>query len=169
MYKIIITGPESSGKTTLCKKLCSYYNLTYIEEFARTFFKEKESVYNQNDLLEIAKGQILIEKKTEIIDTDLITIKIWSEWKYGSCHPWILEKIEKQKYDKRIYLLCKPDIPWKYDKLRENQYNRTELFKMYINELEILNHKYFIVDGNNRVKSSIEKISKIAFINNCNS
>ena len=157
--KIIVTGPESSGKTTLCKQLSTHFNIPFTKEFARHYINSLERGYTQNDLVSIAKGQLECEFNYDLLDTDLITIKIWSEYKYGSCDKWILTQIEKQKSEKRFYLLCKPDIAWQADNQRENPNNRMELFKIYKQELESLGHTYFIVEGEERVRKSIEKIN----------
>jgi nicotinamide riboside kinase len=149
MHKIIVTGPESSGKTTLCKSLSKHFNLPFSKEYAREYLDALNRDYNQEDLLKIAKGQLKSEQNTQLLDTDLITIKIWSKYKYGSCDKWILEQIEKQKSENRFYLLCKPDIPWKADPLRENPNDREELFEIYKKELESLAQNYFIVEGEN--------------------
>ena len=158
MLKIIITGPESSGKTTLCTALFQHFNIPFAKEFARFYINKLEREYTQNDLLSIAKGQLESELNSQLLDTDLITIKIWSEYKYGSCDKWILTQIEKQKSEKRFYLLCKPDIPWQTDNQRENPNDREELFKIYKQELENLGHTYFVVEGEERIQKSIEKI-----------
>ena len=90
MLKIIVTGPESSGKTTLCKALSEHYNLPFTKEFAREYLTDLGKNYLQEDLLEIAKGQLeneqLINNNQQISlhDTDLITLKIWSDYKYGN-------------------------------------------------------------------------------------
>ena len=159
MNKIIITGPESSGKTTLCENLAKHFKLSFSKEFARFYLEKNGYNYNQTDLLEIAKGQLLSEKNHQILDTDLITIKIWSEYKYGSCDSWILEKINEQKLEQRFYLLCKPDIPWQSDPLRENPDNREELFEIYKMELEQLGLSYSIIEKENRLENAIKKIS----------
>ena len=85
MPKIIVTGPESSGKSTLCKALSAHFKIPYSEEFARGFLDELGSNYKKDDLLKIAKGQLNSEENTQLLDTDLITIKLWSQYKYGSC------------------------------------------------------------------------------------
>lgn len=159
MYKIVITGPESSGKTTLCKALSSHFNLPFIKEYAREYLHLLSNDYNQSDLTEIAKGQLQSENEMQLLDTDLVTLKIWSKYKYSSCDKWILDKIEKQKSENRFYLLCKPDIPWKPDPLRENPRERMNIFNLYKDELTNLEHDYFIVEGENRIKNSISKIS----------
>jgi len=161
MHKIIVTGPESSGKTTLCKNLSEHFKIPFAKEYARIFLDELDRIYTQSDLLKIAGRQLQSEQNTQLLDTDLITIKIWSNYKYGSCDKWILDQIEKQKTEKRFYLLCKPDIPWQADKQRENPKDREKLFKIHKKELDNLGHDYFIVEGKNRVEKSISKISNL--------
>jgi len=161
LLKIIVTGPESSGKTTLCNSLSKHFNLPFSKEYAREYLANLKRDYNPDDLLKIAKEQLKTENRLQLLDTDLITLKIWSEYKYGSCDKWILTQIEKQKSENRFYLLCSPDIPWQADKQRENPNNRKELFEIYKQELGNLEHNYFIVEGENRTEHSISKISYI--------
>ena len=92
---IVITGPESSGKTTLATQLSAHWTCPCVAEVARSYLKDKIS-YQQSDLLEIAKQQqdnesaILSKRPGRIVcDTDLLVIMIWSEVKYGGCDPWI--------------------------------------------------------------------------------
>jgi len=158
LHKIIMTGPESSGKTTLCRQLSNHFNISFAKEFARSYIDSLERSYIMDDLLVIAREQLESEFNFQLLDTDLITIKIWSEYKYGKCDKWILDQIEKQKSEKRFYLLCSPDIPWVADNQRKNQNDRKNLFEIYKNELENLKHKYFIVDGENRLEKIIKKI-----------
>ena len=165
MLKIIVTGPESSGKTTLCKALSKYYNLPFTKEFAREYLTDLGKNYLQEDLLKIATGQleneqiIINNQQISLHDTDLITLKIWSDYKYGNCNNWILEQIEKQKVENRFYLLCKPDLKWDYDPLRENPTNRNELLEIYKQELENLGHKFLIIKGEDRNEQAIESLS----------
>ena len=161
MHKIILTGPESSGKTTLCKALSKHFNLPFSKEYAREYLDALNRDYNQDDLLKIAKGQLTSEQNTQLLDTDLITIKIWCKYKYGSCDKWILNQLEKQKSEKRFYLFCSPDIPWEADPQRENPNHREELFEIYKTEIKSLRHDYFILEGENRIENSISKISPL--------
>lgn len=156
-----MTGPESSGKTTLCKALSEHFKISFTEEYAREYLNTINREYKEEDLLGIAKGQLKSEQNTQLLDTDLITIKIWSKYKYENCDKWILNQIEKQKSKERFYLLCKPDIPWEADALRENPITRDELFEIYKRELEKLKHDFFIIDGENRLEDSISKISSL--------
>lgn len=165
MDKIILTGPESSGKTTLCNYIANHFKLSQSKEYARKYLKKKGKEYIQEDLLKIAKGQLNSEKVNTVLDTDLITIKIWSEYKFGNCDNWILEKIEEQKNEIRFYLLCKPDIPWEPDLLRENPNDRMKLFEVYKMELENLGHTYYIVEGKDRLENVIKKICQLTTLN----
>ena len=161
MPKIIVTGPESSGKTTLCKALSEHFNIPFSKEYSRKYIYNLGRSYIKNDLLKIAGRQLESEVDFQLLDTDLITIKIWSDYKYGDCDKWILKQIKKQKEENRFYLLCKPDIPWEYDPQRETPNNRDELFTLYKKELGKLGYKYFIVKGKNRIRESILKISNL--------
>jgi nicotinamide riboside kinase len=164
MFKIIATGPESSGKTTLCKTLSKHFKISYSKEYAREYLEKLNRDYTQEDLIKIAKGQLTSEQNSILLDTDLITIKIWSNYKYGNCDKRVLEQIQKQKSEDRFYLLCKPDIAWGEDSLRENPKNRMDLFKLYKKELENLSHDYYVVEGENRNENAISKILDQKFV-----
>ena len=167
MTKVIVTGPESSGKTTLCKQLSEQFKILFTEEFSRKYIDNLDREYLQEDLVIIAKEQLKNEqltrsnKQLSLHDTDLITLKIWSEYKYGNCNDWITSQLEEQKQEKRFYFLCSPDIPWESDPQRENPHNRDELFEIYTVELEQLGHNYFILEGQKRLENSIKKITEL--------
>ena len=165
MIKIIITGPESSGKTTLSRNLSHSLKGGLVNEYARKYINQNNNQYIYEDLLKIAKTQYQNEESIKdnklcFCDTDLITIKIWSEFKYNKCASWITNKIIQQKNEKRIYLLCKPDINWEYDSQRENESNRDEIFDIYLKELKKLNHLFFVVKGSKRLEKSLEFLDK---------
>jgi NadR type nicotinamide-nucleotide adenylyltransferase len=146
MKKIIILGPESTGKSTLAQQLALHYQTCFCPEFAREYLKEKGGKYNFEDLLNIARGQIhledtmLAEAKNGFyfIDTDMFVMKVWCEVAFENCHTWILKQIAMRKYD--LYFLCDTDLPWTPDELREypDLHFRKRLFKMY-KELMIAN------------------------------
>ena len=153
---VVLTGPESCGKTTLARQLAGRWEVPLVNEAARDYLQNKDS-YKESDLLEIAKLQNAMEQKKTVLpaeklvcDTDLLVILIWSEFKYGSCDPWIRETLENcfnQKSFSRHYILCDPKIPWQKDRLRENPHNRDELFDMYIKKLTDYKLDYSVVSG----------------------
>jgi NadR type nicotinamide-nucleotide adenylyltransferase len=122
--KIVVIGPESTGKSTLCKQLANHYHTNWVPEYARAYLLEHGMNYSFDDLLEIAKGQIALEESITrnanqrvFIDTDMYVMKIWCEFVFGDSHPWIIQQIQERKYD--LYLLCDVDLPWVLDELRE--------------------------------------------------
>ena len=168
MLKIVLTGPESSGKTTLAKHLADHFETEIVPEFARQFIDELDRDYVESDLLEIAKGQLELEKKLIkkaqnllICDTDLITIKIWSEYKFGRCDPKILDWIKTNWKDH--YLLCGTDVPWQFDLQRENPKDREELYEIYKKELQNFRKPFTEIAGNEkqRFQKAIKRINSI--------
>jgi NadR type nicotinamide-nucleotide adenylyltransferase len=147
LKKIVVIGPESTGKSILCGYLADYYNTLWCPEFAREYLLKNGTAYTIQDLITIAKGQLDAVQininalqsqmdqtgivKPLIIDTDMYVMKVWAEYVFGTCPTFILDEINKQNYD--LYLLCKPDIPWVKDELREypDEKPRQELFQMY--------------------------------------
>ena len=150
MIRIAITGPESSGKTTLSEALSKTLNGLLVPEFARTYLMDLDRDYNENDLLIIAGNQFKSNNQSThlpylIADTEMIVLKIWSEVKYGTCPVEIKDLLKQQQFDH--YFLCFPDIPWEDDPLREHPEMREELFHLYLSELESRQLPYTIISG----------------------
>ena len=151
MKKIVLTGPESSGKTTIAKRLAMDFNAPLVTEYARTYLEVLKRPYHQSDLKKIAQGQVATEEKAAaknphllICDTDLWTILIWSEEKYGSVDPYISNILEKQKTD--LYFLLRPTLSWTYDPQRENPNDRNRLFHIYRNKLRTHRQPFLEID-----------------------
>jgi NadR type nicotinamide-nucleotide adenylyltransferase len=149
--KIAVTGPESTGKTTLAIQLAEHYHAAFVEEAARGYLYSLGRSYDENDLPVIASLQCKAEDRAAatsdliICDTSLLVIKVWSEYKYGYCHPFILEEMNRRTYD--LHLLCNIDINWENDSQREHPHAREELFNIYHNELIRQGVNYQIVTG----------------------
>ena len=152
MKKIVFTGPECSGKTTLSQAIAEKFNLPIVEEYARKYLTQLKSRYEYEDLVKISKGQLKLEekiiqlnpkKKTLICDTNLQVIKLWSFIKYSKCDSFILKNEDANAY----YVLCYPDFNWEYDPLRENKNNRLEIFKKYHEDLINNKRKFIIASG----------------------
>ncbi len=183
--KIVVIGPESTGKSTLCKQLAAHYNSPYAEEYAREYLLKNGISYTYDNLLDIARGQIAGEesaidhasftetisseqqitnnKQLLFIDTDMYVMKVWCEFVFGKCHHWILNQIAKRKYD--LYLLCDIDLPWVKDDLREYpDLARRQKLYCYYKDLLINQHVPWVeISGNyeERLQKAIAAVDKI--------
>jgi len=164
MKKIVITGPESSGKTSLVEAVNKESGVICVNEYAREFIGKLTRPYMCDDLMTIAEGQLVLEQKAILedpdillCDTDLLTIKIWSEYKYGSCDPFIHNNLIKNLPD--LYLLTSPDFPWKPDPQRENPDDREELFSIYKQYIIEIGVSYEVLTGSK--KKRIQKVLEI--------
>lgn len=143
--KIVVTGPESSGKTTLASALAERLGAVCVPEFSRVYLQHLGRNYTQADLPRIAAGQMAWEdwhaehaRASIVCDTDLTVLHIWSLHKYGVIEPFIAETLARRRAD--FYLLAAPDFEWQPDPLRENPHDRDVLFGKYealLRELEV--------------------------------
>lgn len=164
--KIAFTGPESSGKTTLAKRTAQNFNGTYIQEFARIYL-ENNPIYTVKDLDVIADEQTNswnIESDFLVADTEMTVICIWSLYKYGTISTTISNLFFQQQFD--VLFLCKPDIPWEFDVLRENPENRNELFELYHSFLLEKKQNFVVVEGNEQQRLSIVKTAITTLLKN---
>ena len=166
MIRIAITGPESSGKTTLAQALSKHFSADLILEYAREYLTLTNGEYAEYDLTKIAtthrENILKSQKSTQIIDTDFICMKVWSDYRFGKTSPQIQNIIEENLFD--LHILCTPDIPWEEDRLRENPNDRHELFELYKRELLKAKKTILLVQGSleNRLKESINCIDKLS-------
>jgi NadR type nicotinamide-nucleotide adenylyltransferase len=177
LKKIVIIGPESTGKSTLCSQLAAHYNTLWAPEFARKYLLEHGMDYTYDDLLTIAKGQLSLEEKYAVevldnnstnnqklfIDTDMYVMKVWCEFVFGKCHSFILDQIVSRRYD--LYLLCNTDLRWVKDELREypDLESRNKLYHFY-KELMINQSTPWVDisgDYHQRLQTAISSIDKL--------
>jgi NadR type nicotinamide-nucleotide adenylyltransferase len=152
--KIALTGPESSGKTSLSAQLAERLGGICVPEYARAYLADLKRAYDLDDVLHIAREQAEAEHEAMkqgaewiFCDTDMLVCKVWSEKRFGGCPPELEELYRKQSYD--LHLLCRPDLPWEPDPLREapDQAVREELFAAYRAALEANERPFRTVDG----------------------
>ncbi len=150
--KIVFTGAESTGKTFLARALAAHFYTLWNPEYARFYLTRLDRPYHPGDIRTIAEGQLNWETvwarqadQVLFCDTALWVPKVWSLYKYGFCDDWILKQLEVRHYD--LYLLCAPDLPWKYDPLREHPEHRTEMHDIYRSELDMAGVLYRELNG----------------------
>lgn len=164
MIRIAITGPESTGKTTISKALAEHFQTHLFEEFARKYLTERNGEYDYKDLSKIAALQQEEREKIPrssiiIYDTENIVLEIWAKVKYGKTDPLIDKLVEDQRFDH--YFLCSPEgVKWEEDPLRENPNDRDELFSLYENRLKEKKLPYSVLKGemHSRIDEAIELI-----------
>ncbi|XLS28828.1 AAA family ATPase [Flavobacteriaceae bacterium M23B6Z8] len=173
IIKVVLYGPESTGKTTLSRQLAAHYNTLWVPEYARDYLQQKwdreQKICEPHDLIPIAEGQIKMEneltrKVSEILicDTDLLETKVYSEAYYvGSCDPLLEKYALENKYN--LYLLTNIDIPWEKDDLRDKPDKRKEMFIFFKSALDKYQRPYILIKGDRdeRFKTAVASIDKL--------
>ena len=173
IIKVVLFGPESTGKTTLSEQLARHYNSVWIPEYAREYLQKKwnkeRKVCEFEDLVPIAIGQMQLENKAAkkadrilICDTDCLETMVYSEEFYdGKVDPLLEKAAMENTYD--LYLLTDIDTPWVADDLRDRPHQREEMFKAFEAALKKYNKPYILVSGDRktRLKTAVEAIDKI--------
>ena len=171
--KVVLFGPESTGKTTLSKALADYFGTHWVAEYARTYLQNKwdleQKTCEPSDLLPIAVGQMQLENSTaaktnELLfcDTNLLETKVYSEVYYnGYCDPLIDYYLKKNYYN--LYFLCDIDVPWVADDLRDKPNERKKMFLTFERALQKQGLSYEILSGSEteRLKNAIYHINQL--------
>jgi len=164
LLRVALTGPESTGKTTLATQLAAHYDTAFAPEFAREYLAGTGPRYSLEDLEEIARGQLRAAAAADtracgvvFYDTDLLVIKIWAEHSFGVCPQWIVDQIDQQPYD--LVLLMGIDVPWQPDPLREHPHLRQELYGRYQRELRKRMFNFAEISG-----SAAQRFSRACFL-----
>ena len=178
LKKIVVIGPESTGKSYLCEQLANHFNSIWVKEFAREYLLTNGKEYTYDTLLTISKGQMELENESVnhilknfsastttplFIDTDFYVLKVWCEFVFGKCHHSILTTIAQNDYD--LFLLCNTDLPWVADDLREypNLKTREILYRHYKDILVNQQVKWVEISGDytQRIQTAIAAVETL--------
>lgn len=156
MKRVVVTGSESTGKTTLAADLARHFRTTWVPEFARAYLDEKAArtgkSLDASDVEPIARGQIMAEdggaalaRGLLVLDTDLVSTTIYARHYYGDCPAWIEAAARERKAD--LYLLCDTDVPWIADPQRDRPHMREHMHALFVAALETLGATYVTIRG----------------------
>ena len=155
LFKVVVTGSECTGKTTLVQALAARFETAFSTEGARNYLDEVQRPLSFADVEPIAHRQVSLEGETleqagnlVILDTDLVSTMIYSRHYYGGCKTWITEMAVSRMAN--LYLVCDIDVPWTEDGLQRNQGEpgqRLQLHQTFISELDRIHAPYEILSG----------------------
>lgn len=139
--RVILSGSECTGKSTLAAKLAEHYKVEFVPEYLRDYFEMKNGILSMDDVIPIAKGQLRFEAEaTEkgynplICDTDIISSIVYAKHYFGECPGWL--ENEFKKIGSSLYLLCNIDVQWQADGQRDMPEERQYMQDQFIKELQ---------------------------------
>jgi len=138
--RVVVTGSECTGKTTLARSLAARFAAPWVPEYARGYCEAKPAPLGPEDVEPIARGQVAEADAAEsratdllVLDTDLLSTVVYARHYYGSCPAWVEEAARARRGD--VYLLCAPDLPWTADGVRDRGEAREEMHRLFAEEL----------------------------------
>jgi nicotinamide riboside kinase len=168
MRRIVLTGPESSGKTTLTRALGDRFHLPCAFEYARLYLEKHGPRYDYEIVHDIARCHLLHQAQQVpascdlgFFDTDLLNFLVWCEVAFGRCEPWLREAAAAES--DHVYLICQPDLPWEYDALREYPEGREALFEKHLAAVQATGRAYRIISGSgpDRLERAIQAVTEL--------
>jgi NadR type nicotinamide-nucleotide adenylyltransferase len=131
LIRVVVTGSECTGKTTLAAALAERFDAPWVPEYARRFVAEKGAAPSLADVDAIARGQIALEEEAagagaELIvqDTDLLSTVVYSHHYWGECPSWVEDALSQRQA--HLYLLADIDVPWAPDGLLRDRGDRRD-------------------------------------------
>ncbi len=169
MKKVVLTGPESTGKSTLTKQLAAQFDTGFVEEYGRTYCEKFGNDCDALDLVHIAAGQLFLEdeaaKKARhgllFCDTDALTTQTYAELYLGSCPDFIADLARSRTYD--LTLLLAADVPFVSDEIRLFAERRQWHFNRLKELLESQNRPYLVISGTfeERFEKAVEAVNRL--------
>ncbi len=167
VYRVVLTGSESTGKSTLAHELAAHYRTVCCAEAVREYLDQKASravgsegppaiseaaLLDSEDVEPIARAQIEAEDAASahanhilILDTDLLSTMVYARHYYGACPEWILEAVRNRRAN--LYLLMETDVAWVADPQRDRGYRRGDMHRLFLAALEEVGASFVTIRG----------------------
>ena len=153
MRRIVVTGSESTGKTTLARMLGERFDTVATSEFSREYADERRVPLDQHDVEAIAMGQMAMEDRRArlaryglmVLDTDLFSTVVYGPHYYGTLQPWIERAALERRGD--LYLLLDIDVPWVPDAIRDRGEQRADMHELFRAMLERYGLPFVTIGG----------------------
>jgi NadR type nicotinamide-nucleotide adenylyltransferase len=152
LIRVVLTGSESTGKTTLANELARHYRAELVPEFVRSYAEQRDGVITFNDHGPIARGQMALEDAVLVkargvvfFDTDLLSTVVYCDHYFGRCPDWIRETARARRPD--LYVLCDVDVPWVADGVRDRGDRRDEMQALFRAAVADSEAPYVVVSG----------------------
>jgi len=172
MKRVVVTGSECTGKTTLAGDLARQFGTVCVAEYAREYLDRKVATtglpLDERDVEPIARGQIAAEdrgaataKRLLVLDTDLVSTTVYARHYYGACPAWIDQAARDRRGD--LYLLCDIDVPWVADSVRDRPHHREHIHALFVEALNTLGAPYVLIRGSwaARLTTAVAAVSEV--------
>jgi len=172
MKRVVVTGSECTGKTTLAGDLARQFGTVWVAEYAREYLDRKVATtglpLDERDVEPIARGQIVAEdrgaataKRLLVLDTDLVSTTVYARHYYGACPAWIDQAARDRRGD--LYLLCDIDVPWVADSVRDRPHHREHIHALFVEALDTLGAPYVLIRGSwaARLTTAVAAVSEV--------
>ncbi len=168
LVKIAVVGPESTGKSLMARRLAREFATLYVPEYSRYYCRDLNRQYTLEDEVNMFHGQValedclvdLVDQPLLICDTTILTVKIWSDYLFGSTPDLVLNELRARTYD--FYLLMDIDLPWEDDPLRDFPDKREYFMEVWKKELAALDAHYKVISGlgEERYENGIQNVKR---------
>jgi NadR type nicotinamide-nucleotide adenylyltransferase len=172
MKRVVVTGSECTGKTTLAGDLARQFGTVCVAEYAREYLDRKVATtglpLDERDVEPIARGQIAAEDRGAatatgllVLDTDLVSTTVYARHYYGACPAWIDQAARDRRGD--LYLLCDIDVPWVADSVRDRPHHREHMHALFVEALDTLGAPYVLIRGSwaARLTTAVAAVSEV--------
>jgi NadR type nicotinamide-nucleotide adenylyltransferase len=171
VIRVVLTGSESTGKSTLAARLAARYDVELVPEFVRGFAERKNGPIEFGDHGAIAHGQMALEDeriaraaRLLVQDTDLLSTVVYCEHYFGTCPTWIREAAAARRPD--LYLLMEIDAPWVADGVRDRGGRRDEMQQLFRNAVAASGAAVAVIHGSwdERLQRAVDAIDELLLV-----